>query len=167
MTIPKFGISLLTSLLHLTGNNGRLYLLSNFLFNTLNPVRRLIPSIINFIEKNKLAISSLGMLSLLENNGYTRKLAIVEDPELKARVIAIYDHYSQAVLEKLSDQVFPILRGIPSDRTYTQSPLFTHTGYVKTDDMYHSFDLTSATDRFPIDLQKQILKMLQFPAVDD
>lgn len=91
---------------------------------------------------------------------YKRKLGIVEDPELKARVIGIFDHFSQAVLELISKQVFDMLKTIPSDRTFTQNPLFNHSGCTKNDSKYWSMDLSSATDRFPIEFQLQVLKAL-------
>lgn len=54
--------------------------------------------------------------------------------------------------------MYNMLKKIPSDRTFTQSPFFDHEGY-KTDEnsKYYSLDLSSATDRFPISLQLDIL----------
>lgn len=83
---------------------------------------------------------------------------MVEDPELKARVVAIFDHFSQNILNVLSKQLFNILKVIPSDRTFSQSPFFDHDGYTDSDSKYHSLDLTAATDRFPLPLQLQVLR---------
>jgi hypothetical protein len=91
---------------------------------------------------------------------YIRRLSIVEDPELKARVVGIFDHWSQSVLNLLSMQVFDFLKTIPSDRTYTQDPYFSHIGFEPNDSKYWSMDLSSATDRFPIELQTQVLYFL-------
>jgi len=82
-----------------------------------------------------------------------RRLSIVQDPELKARVVGIVDYFSQVVLQPLSEQLFNLLRSMPQDRTFTQDP---HIGRVE-GHKYHSIDLSSATDRFPLTLQKQLL----------
>jgi hypothetical protein len=53
-----------------------------------------------------------------------RRLSVVNDPEGKARVIAIFDYLTQALLEPLSKQMFTILRNkFPQDRTFTQNPI--------------------------------------------
>jgi len=89
-----------------------------------------------------------------------RKLSVVNDPEGKARVIAIFDYYSQLVLKSLNDQLFNKLRDhFSQDRTFTQDPS------IKAEDNnhYHSLDLSSATDRFPVILQRSILaEMLSY-----
>lgn len=90
----------------------------------------------------------------------TRKLEVVEDPEMKARVVAIFDHFSQTFLNKISKNIYQLLKMIPSDRTFTQSPIFDHEGYIPCTDKYHSIDLSSATDRFPLRLQEDILNIL-------
>lgn len=56
------------------------------------------------------------------NDLRARRLAVVEDPELKLRIVAKFDHFSQQILSKLSDSLFRMLRMIPSDRTFTQDP---------------------------------------------
>lgn len=62
-------------------------------------------------------------------------------------------------MSPLSDYLFQILREIPSDRTFTQNPRFTHTS-TKKDHRFWSLDLTAATDRFPVSLQVQILSFM-------
>lgn len=66
----------------------------------------------------------------------------------------------------LSKQLFTMLRHIPSDRTFSQSPFFDHKGYVASDQRYHSLDLSSATDRFPLKFQKQVLGLLGLSEVE-
>lgn len=83
----------------------------------------------------------------------TRRLSLVNDPELKVRVIGIVDYFSQQILAGLSDQLFNLLRLFPQDRTFTQDPHISKLEGSK----FHSFDLKNATDRFPIDLQQQLL----------
>lgn len=52
----------------------------------------------------------------------TGKLAIVHDAELKERVIAISDYYSQHLLKPIHNELMNNLRRFPMDRTYTQEP---------------------------------------------
>lgn len=92
--------------------------------------------------------------------GVSRKIAVIRDPELKMRPVAIFDWHSQTVLDKLSRQVYSMLKTIPMDRTFTQNPYFTHRDTTPVGQSYHSLDLSSATDRFPLDLQLQIIDLL-------
>jgi len=83
-----------------------------------------------------------------------RKLSIVNDPEGKSRVIAILDYYSQLALKCLNNEIFKKLKSnFSQDRTFTQDPVIK----APQGNQYHSLDLSSATDRFPIELQSQIL----------
>jgi len=82
-----------------------------------------------------------------------RRLSVVQDPELKARLVGIVDYFTQVVLQPLSEQLFNLLRSLPQDRTFTQDPHIAPKKGCK----YHSLDLSNATDRFPLDLQKQLL----------
>jgi hypothetical protein len=86
--------------------------------------------------------------------GYTRKLSIVKDPEAKSRVIAILDYWSQSWLRQIHRIHFNFLRTLPNDRTFTQNPVITN---KPSGHKYYSFDLSSATDRFPIDLQRRLM----------
>jgi hypothetical protein len=52
----------------------------------------------------------------------TGRLAIIKDPELKMRVIAMVDYLSQFVLKPIHLEILKILRNIPNDRTFTQNP---------------------------------------------
>jgi len=55
---------------------------------------------------------------------YTGKLSFIYDPDFKVRVIAIFDYSSQLILRKIHKGLMEVLRSIPTDRTFTQSPLF-------------------------------------------
>jgi len=84
-----------------------------------------------------------------------RKLSIVNDPEAKARVIAIYDYFSQIILEGISKQLFEFLKkNFSQDRTFTQDPKIDISSI--NGNSFHSYDLSSATDRFPLELQKSL-----------
>jgi hypothetical protein len=85
-----------------------------------------------------------------------RRLSIVNDPEGKARVIAILDYYSQATLKLLNKELFKRLKNFSQDRTFTQAPFIGK----KDENQFHSLDLSCATDRFPILLQEAILRQM-------
>lgn len=85
------------------------------------------------------------------------KLSIVKDPECKRRVIAMVDYHSQYTLRPIHEGLLNLLRKLPCDRTYTQDPF--HKWYDNGQD-FHSLDLSSATDRFPITLQEKLLSYI-------
>jgi len=85
---------------------------------------------------------------------FNGRLSFVKDPEAKLRIIAISDYYTQLFLKPIHDKIMNLLKHFNSDRTYTQDPS------NEWEDNGHSFwslDLSSATDRFPIYLQKRLL----------
>lgn len=90
-----------------------------------------------------------------QTNARIRKLSVVNDPEGKARIIAILDWWSQTVLLPLHDALFKHLRSISSDCTFNQ---LNHRTLKK--GPYYSIDLTQATDRFPVKTQISILGAL-------
>jgi len=86
-----------------------------------------------------------------------RRLSFIDDKEGKKRIIGIVDYWSQTILKNLHDQIMEILRTFEADRTYSQHD-FTDLG--NKGHKYHSFDLTSATDRFPMAPQKSVIENL-------
>jgi hypothetical protein len=84
-----------------------------------------------------------------------RKLSVVNDPEGKARIIAILDWWSQSALKPLHDALFELLKGIKSDCTFNQ---LSHKALRR--GPYYSVDLTQATDRFPVKTQVAVLAAL-------
>jgi hypothetical protein len=93
-----------------------------------------------------------------------RRLVVIQDKEGKSRIIAILDYWSQCALKPLHDSVMEILRSLRSDMTYDQAyiPLD-----IIDDQIISSFDLVSATDRFPLSFQKRVLNMLIGPKKSD
>lgn len=81
------------------------------------------------------------------------RISIVKSPECKSRIIAIFDYWSQTVLKPLHDWAFAQLRRFDSDRTFNQDAIDPRLNAGH----FSSFDLKSATDRFPISLQERIL----------
>lgn len=89
---------------------------------------------------------------------YGRKLVPIEDKEGKTRIIATGEYFTQAVLKPIHDSLLDILKSIPQDMTFTQNGHPKQFGDSK--QQYHSLDLSSATDRFPIALQKDVMEIL-------
>jgi hypothetical protein len=92
---------------------------------------------------------------LPDSKGDYRKLSRVDDKEHKTRVIAILDYFSQTSLKPLHDYLFQVLKKIPQDRTFIHGD-FQY--LIANSNSFYSVDLTSATDRFPIELIKNVLK---------
>jgi hypothetical protein len=86
---------------------------------------------------------------------HIRKLSIVKDPEAKSRIIAIFDYWSQTWLKQIHSIHFNFLKTIPYDRTFTQCPTILNKPLGH---KYYSFDLSAATDRFPISFQENFIK---------
>jgi hypothetical protein len=91
---------------------------------------------------------------------YTGRIAFLPDKGGKTRLIAIGDYWTQSVVRPLHDSMMATLRQIPEDSTYDQDtgvrPLLS--GDVK--DQCHSIDLTSATDRFPVEVIETVISLL-------
>jgi len=84
-----------------------------------------------------------------------RKLTYFPDREDKVRVVAILDYFSQSVLKPLHNFLYRVLKKIPQDCTFDQGSF---KNKLKTEDLYISVDLSSATDRFPIIAINELLK---------
>jgi hypothetical protein len=88
--------------------------------------------------------------------GRYRKITCIPDKEDKARVIAILDYWSQVALKPLHEDLYRVLRMIPQDCTFNQGSF--QDKLKQPNGKYYSFDLSSATDRFPIDQIVLVLK---------
>jgi hypothetical protein len=84
------------------------------------------------------------------------KLSFIKDPEAKLRIIAISDYFTQLYLKPIHNICLKILKHNfrDCDRTFTQDPL---QKWIDNEHSFWSLDLSSATDRFPIDLQRRLL----------
>lgn len=83
-----------------------------------------------------------------------RKLSHFGDSEGKTRSIGILDYWSQTVLKPLHDALMDILFKIPEDCTKDQTQFIVG---LRSKEHFHSFDLTNATDRLPIEIQKDVI----------
>jgi len=86
----------------------------------------------------------------------SRRLAKVADKEGKIREVAIGDYYTQAALLPLHNFLLKQLSKINQDCTQNQIKNF-YSLKVSKGNSYHSIDLTAFTDRFPIEINKEIL----------
>lgn len=73
-------------------------------------------------------------------------------------MIAILDYWSQSALRPLHTFLGGLLRRIPTDMTYNQGA-FAPVDHLKGAEKYHSIDLSAATDRMPVFLQRRILRL--------
>jgi len=96
-----------------------------------------------------------------KEGSYLRKLSLVNDPEFKTRIIAIFDYWSQTVLKPYHDNLLELLQTMSPDCTFVQHK---HVGNVFSrthgKSNIYSFDLKSATDRFPLIVQKEVFAAL-------
>lgn len=92
---------------------------------------------------------------------YAGRLHGIKEAAGKLRIIAIVDSWTQSLFRPLHDQLFELLRLLPNDGTFDQDKAFSRC-LEKSIQSGKSFsvDLSSATDRLPIDLQESILNSL-------
>jgi len=86
------------------------------------------------------------------------RLALLTEPAGKVRVVALVDCWTQWALRPLHDWLFSILKEIPQDGTFDQlKPVKRLIKKVGPDTTFYSYDLSSATDRIPIEIQCRLL----------
>jgi hypothetical protein len=88
-----------------------------------------------------------------------RRLSEIPDKDGKTRIIAIFDYWSQCSLKPLHESLNKILASIKEDCTFDQGK-FRRLLNLPAGTVYHSIDLKSATDKMPVVLQTEILKVL-------
>ncbi|AAN05635.1 putative RNA-dependent RNA polymerase [Gremmeniella mitovirus S1] len=93
-----------------------------------------------------------------KNNKWSKQflgsLSLIYDPECKVRIVAMLDYTTQLFLRPIHNDLFKLLKKLPQDRTFTQNPL---NDWEDNEHSFWSIDLTAATDRFPISLQRRLL----------
>lgn len=90
---------------------------------------------------------------------HTGRISNIPEPGGKTRTIAIGDYWSQIALKPLHNILMKILRRMETDGTYDQGEQFKRIIREAKAPCF-SFDLTSATDRFPIELQQHLVAAL-------
>jgi hypothetical protein len=99
---------------------------------------------------------------VLEGFGTPRgigKLGFKPEPAGKIRVFAMVDNVTQCVLKPVHDLLFSILRHLPTDGTFDQlrpAKALVARGLKE----FYSFDLSAATDRFPVALQHAVMSLI-------
>lgn len=93
------------------------------------------------------------------------RLSVVKDQAGKGRVVAITNYWIQLSLYPLHKSIFQLLSRIKMDGTFDQrKPLLDLISRVREGDLsghqFSCFDLSAATDRLPIDVQKQVLSIV-------
>lgn len=126
-------------------------------------VEVILPEILEPIDK-LLDWSPMYVAKLLGLDKYTskklRKISVKPDREGKSRVFAIFDYWSQMTLTPLHDWLFDILRCIPEDCTFDQHKGIRQLIAQKSTKWFYSYDLKSATDRFPVAFQERVMAIL-------
>jgi hypothetical protein len=111
------------------------------------------------------AIRSLSVPTWCELVGITPKgclsrLSYIKDKEAKCRIVAILDYWTQSCFEPLHKAQFALLRSLKPDCTFNQGSFRSK---LPRQGPYYSCDLSSATDRLPVTLQRAVLAVLISP----
>lgn len=89
--------------------------------------------------------------------GQMGRLAALDEPAGKVRVVAMVDIFTQWVLHPLHQRIFDFLRQIPTDGTFDQLKPIHRLLRNRPNGPFYSFDLSAATDRLPLSIQKVLL----------
>jgi hypothetical protein len=86
------------------------------------------------------------------------KLSFKVEPAGKLRVFAIVDAITQSALGGVHEWIFSLLRKLPNDGTFNQEAAFERAiQKCKAAGCAFGYDLSAATDRLPLSLQKAIM----------
>lgn len=93
--------------------------------------------------------------------GPSGRLSLKEEPAGKVRVFAIVDYWTQCALKPLHELVMGLLGEIPQDGTFDQAkPIKRLLKTVPKGMALWSLDLSAATDRCPIAIQKLVVAVM-------
>jgi len=85
------------------------------------------------------------------------RLAGLDEPAGKVRVVAMVDIFTQWALHPLHEALFSLLRKIPTDGTFDQLKPIHRLLRRRPQGPFYSYDLSAATDRLPLQIQKALL----------
>jgi hypothetical protein len=94
-----------------------------------------------------------------DNNFCHSRISLLQEGGGKTRVIAIGDYWSQNILRPIHDLFMNTLKKLKTDGTYAQDDQFERIRKLCTHES-SSFDLTRATDRFPLKLQEILVSCI-------
>jgi hypothetical protein len=108
-------------------------------------------------------------LKKLNSSKRVRSIIRFGDPEMKLRVVALGDFYSQTSLKPLHDKVTDILKTIPQDQSFGQGEGLSDISQLslKGNTTFYCYDLTAFTDTFPFQLIKEWVSHLWGPSYAD
>jgi hypothetical protein len=89
----------------------------------------------------------------------TGKIAQKVEPRGKIRIFAIPGYWVQTILRGISDALFAYLKKLPHDNTFAQTSGISRVVAAKSKCIW-SYDLSAATDRFPLEIQSWVLEEL-------
>lgn len=98
--------------------------------------------------------------------GELGKLGYKLEPAGKIRVFAMVDYLTQCIMKPVHDLLFGILRRIPQDGTFDQlAPALrlVAAGHK----CFWSYDLSAATDRFPVPLEQSVMAFILTPRLSE
>jgi len=87
------------------------------------------------------------------------RLSLKEEAAGKVRVFAIVDYWTQSFMRPIHKWAFKLLKSIPQDGTFDHRAKANEVGKFleESGKPAYSLDLSSATDRFPVNIQVEIL----------
>jgi len=88
------------------------------------------------------------------------KISLASEPAGKTRLFAICNFWVQTLLKPLHDSLMRSLKQFVTDGTFDQIEQFNRILKETKGRKTYCFDLTKATDRFPIKLQQALLGVL-------
>lgn len=102
----------------------------------------------------------------IKSSGITTRLHLLSEGGGKTRVICIPDIWTQSALKPIHHYLMNCLKKMPCDGTFSHKILGNYVRKVTSRNGMYCFDLKSATDRFPLEIQKRVLKPLLGNLVD-
>jgi hypothetical protein len=101
---------------------------------------------------------SVGRFRGERNKLYCGKLSVVYDQAGKARIVASVNWWIQSAFKGLHKSIFRFLETVPTDGTFNQKQSFDQfLEKYSSNQLMSGYDLSAATDRLPIDVQRDIL----------
>lgn len=97
---------------------------------------------------------------------FSSRIHLISEGGGKTRAVCIPDIWTQSVLKPIHDYLMNVLKRMPCDGTFSHPVL---AGKVKAITKHHGlfcYDLTNATDRFPLEVQKRLLRPLMGDLAD-
>lgn len=114
------------------------------------------PPVVKF-KQDLLEQAEKGRITRAPENLVLGRLALKEEAAGKVRIFAIVDCWTQWMLHPLHQAIFALLRRIPQDGTFDQLAPVRLLG-LRRDTFVASYDLSAATDRLPLIIQKMLLQ---------